>query len=92
MPNLFELARVRVIACSSYRDSTVLRNNNGEFCLFALFAFRSVGNEHETSSSRQTILYCEMQQVHISYPFSNLKCCPDFLCNSYIDLPKLLHW
>ncbi len=23
MPNLFELARVRVIACSSYRDSTV---------------------------------------------------------------------
>ena len=23
MPNLFELAKVRVIACSSYRDSTV---------------------------------------------------------------------
>ncbi len=26
MPNLFELAKFRVIACSSYRDSTVHRN------------------------------------------------------------------
>ena len=27
MPNLFELARVRVIACSSYRDSTVISSS-----------------------------------------------------------------
>ncbi len=30
MPNLLELARVQVIACSSYRDSTVFGVENSE--------------------------------------------------------------